>query len=206
MPVPHLSSEKIIKALRASHGVMSDAAKRLGIARCTLYERCYADAAVEAVRTEEREVFVDFAELELVKLVKAGNATAVIYALRTVGAKRGWREGVVVEQEPAPRRRVDMSAALRALSPDELMALEGIVAKLEANAKASARDLEAGYDDGSRRSDHRGSRRGHLRGEVSASDDVGEVEAVGATGEVDQTAKADGAVLSRDETEPGDLT
>ena len=63
-----------------------------------------------------------------------------------------------------------MSAALKALSQAELMALEQIVSKLESAAKAEARVDD---DEGSRRS----FRRGRLRGEVEASD---EVEAVAA--------------------------
>ena len=53
----------------------------------------------------------------LYKLVRGGNTSAIFFLLRTLGARRGWREGVVVEQEAAPRRRVDMTAALKALSP-----------------------------------------------------------------------------------------
>ena len=93
-----------------------------------------------------------------------------------------------------------MTAALKALSPDELMALERIVAKLEASAKAEARDVDADDDDGSRRR----FRRAHFRGEVSAA--VDEVEAVAAPDEADLTAEADGAFSPRGENEPGDLT
>ena len=108
---------------------------------------------------------------------------------------------LLVEQtpEPAPRPRVDMSAALRALSPDELMALEGIVSKLESSAKAEAR-LDADGDDGPRR------RRAHFR----ATADVEAVELTAEAnlsstgklnpGEVEPSAEADGAVSSRDET------
>jgi hypothetical protein len=92
-------------------------------------------------------VFLDLGESELAKLVKQGVPSAVFFLLRTLGARRGWREGVLVEQEPAPRRRVDMTAALRRLSPDELLQLEALVSKLEGSAKAEARDLEAGSED-----------------------------------------------------------
>src|SRR5215217_1792877 len=104
VPAAHLTAETIAEALQASHGVMADAARRLGISRNTLYLRCHADPVVEAARTEAREVFIDLAESELYKLVASGNPSAIIYTLRTVGHARGWREGVVVEQEPAPRR------------------------------------------------------------------------------------------------------
>jgi hypothetical protein len=171
--------------LKAAHGVMADAARRLKVSRDKLYLRCHADPVAEAARTEAREVFVDLAESELYKLVASGNPSAIIYTLRTVGHARGWREGVTIEQEAAPRRRVDMTAALRALSPEELLQLEGLVSKLESSAKAEAR-LNADGDEASRRP----FRRRHLRGEVAASDAVAEVEAVAAPAEGEPSAAA----------------
>ena len=73
VPVAHLSSEKIAEALKASSGVMAEAARRLRISRDTLYERARVDPVVEAARNEAREVFLDLGESELAKLVKAGN-------------------------------------------------------------------------------------------------------------------------------------
>ena len=61
VPVAHLSSEKIAEALKASSGVMAEAARRLRISRDTLYERARVDPVVEAARTEAREVFLDLA-------------------------------------------------------------------------------------------------------------------------------------------------
>jgi len=89
-----------------------------------------------------------------------------------------------------------MTAALKALSPDELMALEGIVSKLESSAKAEAR-LDADDAEGSRRP----FRRRPLRGEVAASDAVDEVEAVAASDEIDQTAEAD--LCTPNKSDPG---
>ena len=77
--------------------------------------------------------------------------------------------------------------ALKALSPAELMALEGIVSKLESSAKAEAR-LERTIPKGSRRP----FRRPHLRGEVAASDEVEAVEAVAAPDEVVTDAPTEG--------------
>ena len=104
--------------------------------------------------------------------------------------------------EPAPRPKVDMTAALKALSPDEMMQLQAIVAKLEASARLEARAHDGGDDEGSRRR----FRRAHFRGEVSAAVEVAAVEAVAGCGEGELTAEADGAVSSRGETEPGDVT
>ena len=136
-------------------------------------------------------------------MIKEGDGPSVRFFLRTVGRHRGYSERLVVEQtpEPAQRPRVDMSAALRALSPDEMMQLQAIVAKLEARARLEAQ-RDAGERDGSERDvDDDGSRRSfrrkYLRGEVSASAEVAEVEAVVAPGEV----VADEIALN-----PGDVT
>ena len=100
VPAAHLTAEKIAEALKASSGVMAEAARRLRISRNTLYVRARADPVVEAARTEAREVFLDLGESELYRLVKEGNPSAVFFLLRTLGARRGWREGVLVEQRP----------------------------------------------------------------------------------------------------------
>ena len=73
------------------------------------------------------------------------------------------------------------------------MQLEGIVSKLEASAKAEARERDADDDEASRRP----FRRGHLRGEVAASEAVDEVEAVAAPGEGEPSAEADLSTTER---------
>ena len=94
----HLTAETIAEALKASSGVVAEAARRLRISRDTLHQRLLVDPVVQAARNEAREAFLDLGESELAKLVKAGVPSAVFFLLRTLGARRGWREGVVVEQ------------------------------------------------------------------------------------------------------------
>ena len=79
MPVAHLSTEQFVKALKASSGIMADAARRLGISRSSLHDRCKVDPEAEAARVVEREVLIDTAPAELVKLIKAGNPQAVFF-------------------------------------------------------------------------------------------------------------------------------
>ena len=134
VPVAHLSSEKIAEALKASSGVMAEAARRLRISRDTLYERARVDPVVEAARTEAREVFLDLGKSQLYRLVKEGNPSAVFFLLRTLGARRGWREGVLVEQRPEPTPRhtpEEVTRRLRQLSKDEIEQLERLVLKME---------------------------------------------------------------------------
>ncbi len=129
---------------------MKDTARRLGIARSTLYDRCRADPEVEAVRVEERETFIDLAESELHKLVASGNAQAIIFCLRTLGHARGWREGLRIEQKderPKPYRNPEaVTAALRTLSPDEIADLERVLTKFENAANVATREAEFAAD------------------------------------------------------------
>ena len=113
---------------------MAEAARRLRISRDTLYERARVDPVVEAARTEAREVFLDLGEFQLYRLVKEGNPSAVFFLLRTLGARRGWREGVLVEQRPEPTPRhtpEEVTRRLRQLSKDEIEQLERLVLKME---------------------------------------------------------------------------
>ena len=88
VPAAHLTAETIAEALQAAHGVMADAARRLGISRDTLYLRCHADPVVEAARTEAREVFIDLAELELYKLVGAATPRPLFTRCERLGCER----------------------------------------------------------------------------------------------------------------------
>jgi hypothetical protein len=194
----HLDSATIIAALERSGGIVTAAAKSLHISRDTLYERLKVDEAVRQVLASVREKNLDLAEGQLLRMIKEGDGPSVRFFLRTVGRHRGYSERLVVEQtpEPAQRPRVDMSAALKALSPDEMMQLQAIVAKLEASARLEARAHDAGDDEGSRRR----FRRAHFRGEVATSGEVEAVEAIAAPDEVEDLT------ATTEQLKPGDLT
>ena len=83
-----------IKSYGDAFGNITMAAKIAGIDRKTYYNWIEADpefkAAIEAV--EPNEVFVDFAENALIKRIQGGDTTAIIFALKTKGKKRGYVE------------------------------------------------------------------------------------------------------------------
>ena len=132
-----------------SGGNVTAAAKTLHISRDTLYQRLKVDEPCVRRWPRSREKNLDLAEGQLLRMIKEGDGSSVRFFLRTVGRHRGYSERLVVEQtpEPAQRPRVDMSAALKALSPDEMMQLQAIVAKLEASARLEAQ-RDAGERDG----------------------------------------------------------
>ena len=145
----HLSTERIEEAMRRCGGNLTRAAEALNVARSSLYRRVGAEPSLLETRAEIVELLVDEAEAAIVTAVRRGDVNAATFVLRTQGHRRGWSTWNArheAEQRPEPpRRRVDMTTALRALSPEELLQLEAIVTKLEGSAKAEARDREAGY-------------------------------------------------------------
>lgn len=87
-----VASARIADALRKSGGVVTDAAKALGVARATLTRRLSAEPALREVRDEVREEILDVAESKLREHIKAGNLNAAIFYLKTQGRDRGYVE------------------------------------------------------------------------------------------------------------------
>lgn len=102
-----LKKKAFLDAYAKAFGNISQAAKAAGIRRETYYEwikDAKFKAEVEAI--EPGEVFVDFAENALIRRIDAGDTTAIIFALKTKGKKRGYverteltgKEGAAIEQ------------------------------------------------------------------------------------------------------------
>ena len=73
-------------------GILTTAARKLGCASCTIYEYLDRFRALKGVLAEARESALDEAESELMKLIRAGNLTAIIFFLKTQGKSRGYSE------------------------------------------------------------------------------------------------------------------
>lgn len=87
----------MIEALRRSGGNVSIACKNVGISRKTHYEWVnndmkYADAVEEVV-----EEVGDYVEGELIKHIRAGNLTAIIFYCKTKLKSRGYYEKGEIE-------------------------------------------------------------------------------------------------------------
>lgn len=84
----------MIEAMRKSLGVVSVAAKKVGITRQTHYNWLKEDAAyryeIEAVMEEEK----DFVESHLHQLIQQGNPAATIFYLKTKAKDRGYVERI----------------------------------------------------------------------------------------------------------------
>ena len=83
---------EIEKAIIDSYGILSDAAKKLGISRDTLYRRIRGNKRLKEAVEKAREALKDFGEGQLIKLMKKGDRTAIIFYLKTQAKDRGYVE------------------------------------------------------------------------------------------------------------------
>lgn len=90
----------MLDALEKSLGVVTSAAKTVGVGRTTHYLWMQEDKEYKAAVDELSDVAIDFAESQLHKQIKEGNSTATIFFLKTKGKKRGYIE----------RQEVDVSS------------------------------------------------------------------------------------------------
>ena len=86
------SDEDIIAVLNSAGGIISTAAKKLGCARQTIYNRIESSKTVATAREEIDASNIDLAEDQLLTAIKEGHLTAVIFYLKTKGKHRGYSE------------------------------------------------------------------------------------------------------------------
>lgn len=75
-----------------SGGNLSAIARRLNVTRPTVYSYVKRWKTVSDAVNEEKEAMLDFTENQLFKQVQAGNITAIIFTLKTIGKSRGYIE------------------------------------------------------------------------------------------------------------------
>src|SRR5262245_1446015 len=82
----------MLRALEKSLGVVCSACNAVGIARKTHYEWMKKDLKYASAVDGVTDIGLDFAESALLKAIKTGNVTAIIFYLKTKGKKRGYVE------------------------------------------------------------------------------------------------------------------
>ena len=86
------SKGKFLEALAAAAGIVLTACESVNVSRSTYY-RWYKEDAAFAERVDEiSEEQLDFVEGKLLKSIKEGDTTAIIFYLKTKGKKRGYSE------------------------------------------------------------------------------------------------------------------
>lgn len=83
---------QVAKALRASLGVHSYAARRLCCSPSTIKSYVVGSKELQQVIDEVQEETLDLAEEKLHAKLKSGNMTAIIFYLKTKGKGRGYIE------------------------------------------------------------------------------------------------------------------
>ena len=87
-----LKKEAFLVALEKSLGIVSQAAKQVGIDRTTPYRWMKEDEEFKERVEEIQNVVGDFAETKLYELVNEGNPSAVIFLCKTKFKNRGYVE------------------------------------------------------------------------------------------------------------------
>ena len=99
-----LLKKKMIEALEKSLGVVTTAAKNVGIDRTTHYRWMEEDEEYKEKANDLSEVAIDFVESQLHKQIKEGSTSGAIFYLKTKGKNRGYIETteqrVKIDTEP----------------------------------------------------------------------------------------------------------
>jgi hypothetical protein len=88
----HIKKEQFLEALEKSMGIMSQAAKKIGVDRTTPYKWMREDEEYDARVKELLNVSLDFVEGKLFEAIDKNNITGIIFYLKTKGKQRGYVE------------------------------------------------------------------------------------------------------------------
>jgi predicted transcriptional regulator len=87
-----LTEEAIAVALRKCAGIQTRAARVLGVSQSAVSQRVSGSEYLQNIYSEIRESLLDVAEDELIKKLKEGHMTAIIFYLKCIGKSRGYTE------------------------------------------------------------------------------------------------------------------
>lgn len=96
--------DKVKKAIMESGGLMSEAARSMGVRHLTLEQYIKRHPELREVIQEARSAFIDKAEMALRRLVDRDNLTAILFTLKCLGQERGYIE--------TPQRGRDVDAPI----------------------------------------------------------------------------------------------
>lgn len=118
------SLDEVADALRRSKGMVSIAARRLGISRQAIQQRIQKSTTLQQVRDDAREEMKDTAEMRLYDKIEDGEAWAICFYLKTQAKDRGYVERTEVGNVPGEAltigiKAIDYRTGLAALKPPE---------------------------------------------------------------------------------------
>ena len=113
-----IPNKKIAEALKKTHGNFMLSAKMLGCSRQTIWGRVNKSEELQKIVNDERAGFVDIAEGALYTATVNGEAWAVQFALRNLGADRGYVP--MIKQEHTGPGGGPMETVIRDMPDDEI--------------------------------------------------------------------------------------
>ena len=93
-----LRKKAMISAMEKTLGVVTTAARSIGLNRSTHYEWMNTDPEYKDQIDDLENVTLDFAESQLHTQIKDGNTAATIFFLKTKAKKRGYIERIETEE------------------------------------------------------------------------------------------------------------
>jgi len=87
-----IDETEIVQALHDGKGNITNAAKRLGISRMTLYEKMKKDENLRTELQHAREQLCDLAENVIYEQLEQGSLKAAIFVLQHLGRKKNLSE------------------------------------------------------------------------------------------------------------------
>jgi hypothetical protein len=116
-----LRKKAMIGAMKSQLGIVTKAAKIVGIERRTFYRWYEEDEDFKAAIDDIENIALDYVEGKLYELIQEKNVTAVIFHLKCRGKKRGYSEKSQVEHSG----EIDINANVDVtkLSKEELYAI-----------------------------------------------------------------------------------
>lgn len=127
----HLTKEQVIEALQFNNGLISLAAKNLGVTPQCIYKWRDKDADVRQTILDARSEIVDAAEHGLRCAVLRGDNWAICFTLKTLGKDRGYVERLEQTGAGGGAIKVEQTPInLSKLSKQELLQLKAIQKKL----------------------------------------------------------------------------
>lgn len=89
----------MIEALEKSLGIVTSAAKSVGIDRCTHYKWVANDKKYKLAVEDINNIALDFVESKLYSQIRNGEVASTIFYLKTKGKSRGYVQGHGFESE-----------------------------------------------------------------------------------------------------------
>ena len=120
---PRMTKARVREAIKTSRGLKTIAAKLLNISRQTLYNYIERWPDLQDAFDEVDEELGDFAEGELLKLIRAGDSSAIRFYLRTKHKHRGYTERTEVTGEGGGPVQTQQKVDLSQCSDEELAIL-----------------------------------------------------------------------------------